>query len=312
MSLAEQKKTTTRPSLNGVSSLDLFHVEVASAPSSDDDGEEDEERNESVSDASERLEIVTTQRPFRALTFELRNVVDRFSVAEDASGTEFILYNIGKDTAALVDTASTESKTSTATPPQSSSPARKPVSRKSFVAAAVENNNNKDYTLYNHDMSKILLSGCRVTGYHWTQLRHRAKHADLELYVGNNYQNLPPVAVLRSTARSSRVLQLQRFHDKGVVYALTKDKIMGHRVFFISEGTSTACRMVLIVRKGRATIKFMTDPAQRSFNATCMEYSEGASEIKVARGMDLVLVFACLCVADRFEKYKSFADQTKF
>lgn len=310
--MAATSTSKTRPSLAGTSSLELFHVELDdSNPSSDGEPEPAE-----TGDASERLELVTTQRPFRGLTFVLRNPIDRFSVVDDQH--EFITCNIGRDLDPSV-AADETATTTTASPP----PGRKTLTRKSFAPG---NNANgagvltesdlqgqvSDYTLYDGAFSRICLTASRVTGYHWTQLRHRAKHADLEIYLGNNYQHDPPLATLRCASRASRVLQLQRFHDKGVVYTLTKDKIMGHRVFYIAEGKSGACRMVLVVRKGRATVKFMTDPDQKQFNATCLEYSEGDSTVKLARGMDLVLAFACLCLADRFERYASFATRSKF
>ncbi|KAH9258188.1 hypothetical protein BASA81_003772 [Batrachochytrium salamandrivorans] len=196
----------TRPSLAGTSSLELFHVELDdSNPSSDGEPEPAE-----TGDASERLELVTTQRPFRGLTFVLRNPIDRFSVVDDQQ--EFITCNIGKDLIPQTDE-------STSSPP----PGRKTLTRKSFAP----NNNGtgmltesdfqgqiSDYTLYDGLFGRICLTAARVTGYHWTQLRHRTKHADLEIYLGNNYQHDPPLATLRCASRSSRVLYLQRFHDK--------------------------------------------------------------------------------------------------
>ena len=183
-----------------------------------------------------------------------------------------------------------------------------------------------DYTLFNRDWS-VLLRAKRASA-HWSQLRNRQKHSDLDIFVGA-LADLP-VATLKSAARASRLLMIERYADGGTVYTIAKEKIGAYRVFWIAEGRRlngvdpAECRFVLIIRKGRILLKSRNDSlavrhlspsrtlapasATTTFNSIVMDIvdKEKDRRVKIATGMDLVLAFSCLMIADRFERYSAF------
>ena len=189
-----------------------------------------------------------------------------------------------------------------------------------------------DYTLFNRDWTVLLRA--RRSHAHWTQLHNRHKHSDLVFYVGSLGD--VPIATLKSGARASRLLLLERQCDGGIAYTLMKDKFAGYRVFWIAEGRKqngllepTECRFVLVIRKGRAVVKCKGDNSlllphlsnsktslqsiSHNFNTTVVDFLDKGPEslVKVVCGMDLVLAFACLAIADRFEKYSCFRPNEK-
>jgi hypothetical protein len=189
-----------------------------------------------------------------------------------------------------------------------------------------------DYTLFNRDWS-VLLRGKR-SSVRWSQLRHRYKHSDILFYVGALGDI--PVATLKSGARASRLLFLERYSDGGIVYTMAKEKIGSHRVFWIAEGRKPTglvdpneCRFVLVVRNGRAVVKCRDENTllvphltssrasltslASSFNSTVVDFIDKGDEcvVRIASGMDVVLAFACLAIADRFQSYKSFVPNEK-
>lgn len=181
-----------------------------------------------------------------------------------------------------------------------------------------------DYTMFNRDWS-VLLRAKKISSTKVNIQVHKNKHADLALYV---QLSDVPVATLKSAARASRCLHLERNTDGGVVYTLAKDKVAeSHRVFWIAEGRKQQvdpgdCRFVLVVHENRAVIKARNDlivphlvSARGSlgnignppkFNQTVMDFLDDGkkSYFRVASGMDLVLAFTCLCLSDRFAKYR--------
>lgn len=184
-----------------------------------------------------------------------------------------------------------------------------------------------DYTMFNRDWS-VLLRAKKTTAM-WTQLVNRQKHADVDIFVGAHTDT--PVATLKSGARASRLLFLERFADGGIAYTIAKEKVGPYRVFWIAEGRRpngavdpSDCRFLLIPRKGRAIIKSRGDALpvkhlssstnlgshqalQTTFNSTVLDFlDKSGSGIHIASGMDLVLAFACLIIADRFERYNNF------
>lgn len=200
-----------------------------------------------------------------------------------------------------------------------------------------------DYTIFNRDWS-VLLRG-KKTSARWNQVKHKRKHADVDIFVGLKAE--VPVARLTSGARASRLLYLERQSDGGMVYTFVKDKIAGYRVYWILEGRKAnqqmidpnECRFALVIRKRRAFVKAKTGdqlliphlaPSAKMathkavssvFSILAMDVhdaqpsSPGATnttgEVKIASGMDLILAFACLILADRFESFGCFIPNEK-
>jgi len=188
-----------------------------------------------------------------------------------------------------------------------------------------------DYTLFNRDWSVLLRA--KRSSVRWTQLHHRHKHADMVFYFGASGDI--PIATLRSAARASRLLLLERHSDGGIVYTMAKQKVGQNRLFWIAEGRKPTglvdpneCRFVLIVRGGRAVVKsrdtsllvphlassrVTASSLSSSFNTTVMDFIDRGSEslAKIASGMDAVLAFACLIIADRFQHYSCFNPNEK-
>lgn len=357
---AESRFTLAKPLHNVDSKLYTPRAESSSSEEEDDD---------ETSEIESRLDVVSTERPFRPIDVPLHNPVDQSQIVPvkdlTYSKEPFIDTHMWRDlntvdntlegkplAAGAVETlrrsvVSSRRSLSTFSKNDSSDAtlhfSRRTSERRLNNSAEAVKQSAKAidmakqgvgsaYTLFNRDWSVLLRA--KKTMAHWSQLHHRQKHTDVQFFVGATGDI--PVATLKNVSRASRVVVLERECDGGIVYTFTKQKIAGHRVYWISEGRravtgvvdQSGCRFVLVIRKGRAVIKYRGDslvvPHLASSRASVrtppkafgsivtdfLDIGEG-SVVKIASGMDVVLAFACMILADRFENFKLFVPQEK-
>ena len=109
------------------------------------------------------------------------------------------------------------------------------------------------------------------------------------------------------------------------MYTFVKRKAQGTRIFFIAEGKhanvdADSCRFALIIRRAQCLVKarglapvrhlssknLLQAQTQPGFTQAVVDYRmDPGFGLRIASGMDCVLAFACVCLADRFMNYQS-------
>jgi hypothetical protein len=210
-------------------------------------------------------------------------------------------------------------------------------------ARAAKEGRDSDWTLFNKDWT-VVLRGARLTTTRWNQLHHRVKHADIAFYAGAHADVPVATLKAGASAARLLYLERQADGGDVYTFAKKKIQgfrvffIAEGRHLQVDPET---CRFALIVRRPQILVKargcvsrwrrsaLTSSPAPRATGSTApvrqlssknllinnpapgftqavVDYrTDPGYALRIASGMDVVLAFACVCLADRFMMYES-------